>query len=126
LDSSDIPPHINELSVLITDDDEIEELNTAFRNKAKPTDVLSFPAYNNKEDANYSPSIGDLVISLETATRQAKEYGVTLDQELLRLLIHGTLHLFGYDHENVSSEEKKEMEKLEDTFFSKLKDSTFS
>lgn len=63
-------------------------------------------------------SIGDLVISVETARRQAKRYGVKLNEELLRLLIHGTLHLFGYDHEKVSRKKAEEMRRVERKLYS--------
>jgi probable rRNA maturation factor len=83
-----------EVSVLLTDDDAIRELNRQYRRKNKPTDVLSFPA------AEIADGIaGDLVISLETAWRQAEERGHALDMEIRVLLLHGLLHLAGYDHE---------------------------
>ena len=97
-----------ELSLLLTDDEEIAELNSLHRGKAKPTDVLSFPM--NVQDNGVplllpSTLLGDVVISVDTARRQAEELEMSLEEELLRLLIHGVLHLLGYDHENVSDEE---------------------
>ncbi len=80
-----------ELSVLLTGNQEIRELNREYRGKDKPTDVLSFPM----EDPYM---LGDIVISVEKAASQAAEFGCTLDEEAGRLVVHGVLHLLGYDH----------------------------
>jgi probable rRNA maturation factor len=83
-----------EVSVLLTGDETIRALNRKYRRKDKATDVLSFPA------AEMARGIaGDLVISLETALMQAEERGHTLEMEIRLLLLHGLLHLAGYDHE---------------------------
>jgi probable rRNA maturation factor len=83
-----------EVSVLLTGDGTIRALNRKYRRKDKATDVLSFPA------AEMAQGIaGDLVISLETAYLQAKDRGHSLDMEIRVLLLHGLLHLAGYDHE---------------------------
>lgn len=82
-----------ELSVLLTCDETIRELNRTYRSIDKPTDVLSFPT---GDDA----LIGDVVISIETARRQAVDYDAPIKEELARLLIHGALHLMGFDHVN--------------------------
>jgi probable rRNA maturation factor len=88
-----------ELSILLTGDREIHDLNLRYREKDKPTDVLSFPQ-DDEEPLDGSPRIlGDVVISVETTERQAKEKGHTFERELTILLIHGVLHLIGYDHE---------------------------
>jgi rRNA maturation RNase YbeY len=81
-----------ELSVVLCNDARMAELNSAWRGVEGPTDVLSFP----QEDAHL---LGDLVISLDTADRQARERSHTLQDELRILLVHGMLHLLGYDHE---------------------------
>ncbi len=83
-----------EVSVLLTTDTGIRELNRRFRKKNKATDVLSFPV----EDAGFGLA-GDLAISVETAARQAQEQGHRLSVELRVLMLHGLLHLAGYDHE---------------------------
>jgi probable rRNA maturation factor len=83
-----------EVSVLLTGDEAIRTLNRKYRRKDKATDVLSFPAAESAEGI-----AGDLVISLETALRQAEECGHTLEMEICILLLHGLLHLAGYDHE---------------------------
>ena len=82
-----------ELSLLLTDNETIRELNSNYRGKDRATDVLSFPMDD-------PVLMGDVVISLETAAVQADSYGVTTDEELSRLLVHGILHLLGYDHVN--------------------------
>ena len=110
----------HELSLLLTTDEEIESLNSQYRNKQKPTDVLSFSQLEGEGGASDSKLLGDVVISVETAIKQAKELGYTLKEELTRLLIHGTLHLLGYDHENVPEAEAKKMQELEDKLFEKL------
>jgi probable rRNA maturation factor len=81
-----------ELSLVLCSDDHIQGLNTQWRGKAAPTDVLSFP----QEDEDF---LGDLVISVPTAARQAAERGTPLGDELRVLMVHGLLHLLGYDHE---------------------------
>jgi probable rRNA maturation factor len=83
-----------EVTVLLADDARLKELNSSFRHKNKPTDVLSFPAFENEEGI-----AGDLAISLETAQRQADEHGHALEDEVRILMLHGVLHLAGYDHE---------------------------
>lgn len=86
-----------EVSVLLTGDEQIRALNRAWRRKNKSTDVLSFPAP--PLDGPGERMAGDLAVSVETAARQAAEIGHTLAIELQVLLLHGALHLAGYDHE---------------------------
>jgi probable rRNA maturation factor len=82
------------LSLWIVGDEKMRELNRAHRGKDKATDVLSFPQGGAPEGL-----LGDVVISEDTAKRQAAEYDAPLQREAERLLIHGILHLLGYDHE---------------------------
>ena len=96
-----------ELSILITGDAEIRELNRKYRKKEKPTDVLSFPQTDESEPSCVHNLLGDIVISVETAARQAEENGVTFLSEIDRLLVHGVLHLTGYDHERSPLDAKK-------------------
>jgi probable rRNA maturation factor len=84
-----------EVSVLLTTDAAIRKLNTRFRHKNKATDVLSFPA----EGIGAEEIAGDLAISVPTARRQAVEQGHSLSTEIKVLILHGLLHLSGYDHE---------------------------
>ncbi len=87
-----------EVSVLLTDDQEIWALNRDFRGVDKPTDVLAF-AFDEAEEGMMGPSLGDVAISVERAALQATSRRVTLDAELELLVVHGCLHLLGYDHE---------------------------
>lgn len=102
------------LNILFTDDAEIRELNREFRGKDKSTDVLSFPSGEKITDQSF---LGELVISIPTAKRQAREFEVTLRDELLRLVVHGLLHLLGYDHEGVSKAAAQRMRRLEGKLF---------
>jgi len=99
------------ISVLFTDDVKMQELNKAYRSKEKPTDVLSFSMRDGQSfpKTEEIESLGDIVVSLDTAIRQAKEFGVTVEDEIKRLLVHGCLHLLGYEHEDVSDDKAKEM-----------------
>lgn len=97
-----------EITLLLTDDEQLHSLNKAYRGINAPTDVLSFEAGEKmpgmQED---DPYLGDIVISVPMAERQAKEGGHSLKAELQLLAVHGTLHLLGYDHEE--PEEKDHM-----------------
>ena len=88
-------------------DREMKNINKEFRNKDKATDVLSFPSdfLNDKK----VPTLGDILISVETAKRQSKD----LKLELIKLFNHGILHLLGFDHENVSQKERQKMKRWE-------------
>ena len=94
----------SELSVLFTTDEEIQRLNFEFRRLNEPTNVLSFPMLG----VGPVDAIGDIAVSIPTAVREAREYEITESERLCRLLIHGLLHLLGYDHE-VSKEEEDKM-----------------
>ena len=89
-----------EVSVLLTDDPHMTELNREYREIDAPTDVLAF-AMQEGEDNNFLNAniLGDVVISLETAERQAKEEVHSLEEEVAFLTVHGVLHLLGYDHQ---------------------------
>ena len=89
-----------ELSVLFIGDSGIQALNRQYLGKNRPTDVLSFPM----DDPSV---IGDIVISVDRAREQSKEFGVSLNEELARLLVHGLLHLLGYDHVKGGRQAKK-------------------
>ena len=93
-----------EVSVTLVDDEMIREINLRHRNVDMPTDVLSFPmGENGKYDINPETGaqmLGDIVISLPTAVRQARKYGHTFRREIGYLTVHAMLHLLGYDHES--------------------------
>ena len=94
----------------------MKELNSAYRGKNKSTDVLSFEAGIPVNDSALNNILGDIVINIPRADSQAKEYGTGFYEELYRLLIHGTLHLVGYDHELSKYEERKMKKKEEELF----------
>jgi len=88
-----------ELSVLLVDDAAIAQLNRQYLSRSGPTNVIAFPMREG-EFADVSPHLlGDVVISVETAEREGNESGMALESRLEELLVHGILHLFGYDHE---------------------------
>lgn len=99
-----------ELSILLADDATLRDLNRTWRAKDKPTNVLSWPAAD-PEDLATSPHCGDVALSFETLVREAKEEGKSVQDHFSHLVVHGVLHLMGYDHE--TDEEAKEMESLE-------------
>ena len=86
-----------ELSIVLTDDAAIHALNHEWRGKDRPTDVLSFSQLEGAPTGSHAV-LGDVVISLDTAARQAQKLGFTLEEEVTRLLVHGVLHLLGHDH----------------------------
>ena|SRR5579862_2344517 len=89
-------PHVRgDVTVVVTNDRAIRGLNRRYRGIDRATDVLSFDIGDGR---TVGEPFGDVVISVETARRQAREYGAPLKAELLRLLVHGALHLCGYDH----------------------------
>jgi probable rRNA maturation factor len=106
-----------ELSLVLTGDSSIRELNRAFRGIDRSTDVLSFPQLDNcaearpqhaeAHDETMSAVLGDVVISVDTAMRQAERLGITPESRLRSLLIHGVLHLLGYDHEKSRAEARR-------------------
>jgi len=108
----------SEVSILLVDNDKIKEMNKEYRNIDSPTDVLSFPMLDMVEGKLESDAgdydldegvllLGDIVISMEMAQKQAIEYGHSFERELAFLLTHGLFHLLGYDHE--TGEEEKRM-----------------
>lgn len=103
-----------ELSVSLVGDAAIRRLNRAWRHEDRATDVLSFPAGEAPEGAPGPRPLGDVVISVDTARRAAREGGRTVQDELDRYLAHGILHLLGYDHEK-SAREARRMLALEES-----------
>jgi probable rRNA maturation factor len=104
-----LPSRAAGVTVAFVSDRTISELNRMWRHKRGPTDVLSFPAAPESFEESEDSSLGDVVISVERAAAQAKENGLKLDTELAQLILHGLLHLYGYDHET----DKGEMNRLE-------------
>lgn len=95
------------ISLLLTDDDQLQQLNKQYRGMNEPTDVLSFPPEQPVIGDGGVPYLGDIAISIPMARRQAAQGGHALKDELLLLTVHGTLHLLGFDHEE--PEQKKVM-----------------
>ncbi len=106
-----------EIGLLLVDDDQIKEFNLHYLNRNCPTNVISF-AMTEGEYGNINPLIlGDIIISVETASRDASTGQIELMDELDFLLIHGLLHLLGYNHEGTSAEKTKEMNDREQELF---------
>jgi probable rRNA maturation factor len=106
-------PELTELSIAVVGLDEIAELNERYRGKKGPTDVLSFPCDDPCAivEAGEPVTLGDVVIAPEVAIAQAAEYGHTVEEELNLLLVHGVLHLLGYDH--IADEDAEAMQARE-------------
>lgn len=102
-----------EISVVLGDDEFVQNLNRDYRAKDQPTNVLSFPQYEPDElDKNASfLSLGDVVLAYETLEREASEMNITMRAHCAHLIVHGILHLLGYDH--IKDEQAKIMESLE-------------
>ncbi len=113
-----------DISVTVTDNVHIHELNREYRGVDRPTDVLSFPMYSfadgdMPEEGPAPIVLGDIVISAERAKEQAAEYGHSFQREISFLTVHSVLHLLGYDHE-VSEKAEKEMFSLQDKIMDRL------
>jgi probable rRNA maturation factor len=88
------------VDVIFVDDDFMKRLNRKFTKRRRTTDVLSFGMNEGENMTLGYPSLGDIYVSLDQAKRQAVEYGISLKEETSRLVVHGLLHLLGYDHKN--------------------------
>lgn len=104
-----------EVSVLLTDDEEIQSLNNQYRGKDKPTNVLSFPQ---DEVIDGTVLLGDVVVAYETVLKEAKEQHKSEYDHFRHMLVHSVLHLLGFDHE--SEDEANEMESLEVSLLARL------
>jgi probable rRNA maturation factor len=102
------------VSIALSSDTIVADLNERFRGKAKPTNVLSFPAGAGASDGQ----LGDIIMALETVEREALEQGVPFEHHVQHLVVHGVLHLLGYDHETTADAER--METIEIEILSKL------
>lgn len=115
--------------VVITDEATVRELNRRYRGRDEPTDVLSF-GLGDRADASFAlppdepPHLGEVVISYPTAVRQAEEEGHSVEAELAHLLVHGVLHLLGYEHEE--SEDERIMREREEQILEELEPKTVS
>jgi probable rRNA maturation factor len=104
-----LPTAVAGVTIAFVSDRSMRELNRLWRHKQGTTDVLSFPATQDLFEMTEGPNLGDVVISAEQAARQAKEHGLTFDQEIAQLILHGLIHLCGYDH----STDDGQMDRLE-------------
>ena len=127
-------PYSSEISVTFINNRTIHKLNREHREKDRPTDVLSFPMWEKEElfdgsalDGSFV-MLGDIIISAEKAKAQAKEYGHSIERELVFLAVHSTLHLLGYDHETSEEDERYMNQKQEEilTRIGLTRDATFS
>ena len=113
--SAEEMPDDTEVSITFVDDDEIARLNAEYRGKTGPTDVLSFECDMDETDELFPDGeifeLGDIVIAPDVAERQCEIYGTTFEQEISLLLVHGLLHLCGYDH--IEDDEAAEMQARE-------------
>jgi rRNA maturation RNase YbeY len=110
----------SELSILITDDTEIARLNLQYRNRKGPTNVLSFPMHEGDFAEVIPEMLGDVVISAETTAREGIELGFSFTQRFNFLIVHGILHLFGYDHE-ISEDAAIEMDQKTEELYQLIK-----
>ena len=107
-----------ELSLVFTDDASIREINAEWRSQDKATNVLSFPAFPLQPGGKPGPMLGDIIIARETVEREAIDLEKSFDDHLTHLVVHGFLHLFGYDHMN--NNEAERMEGLETRILAEL------
>ncbi len=106
-----------EISIVFTDDGGIKKLNQTYLGKNKPTNVLSFSLRENDYGDINPQMLGDIVISVETAKKDAAKGGLTFSHEIDFLLIHGLLHLLGYNHENTTKAAARKMQQKERELF---------
>jgi len=107
----------SEVSLLLVDDDQIREINKDYLQRDRPTNVISFAMTEGAFGDVHPEILGDIILSVETAARDAVAYDIDFMDEVEFLLIHGLLHLVGYNHENVESREAEKMKKMERELF---------
>jgi probable rRNA maturation factor len=115
-----------EISILLLDDRQISELNQKYLRRNGPTDVISFPQQDGSFPQAQPQVLGDVVISVETARQQALKRQAPFYEEILVLLIHGVLHLLGFDHEKSAQERKKMQAREKELFASLMQDKKIS
>lgn len=114
-----VPTQAGEMAILLTDDDQIQQLNAQFRNNDKPTNVLSFPS--EETDLPLPGEVfqyGDIILARGVACQEATDKNIPLKHHVIHLVVHGFLHLLGYDH--IQPEEAEKMENLEREILAKL------
>ena len=111
----DTPP---EVSLVLAGDAMMADINSQWRNQPKPTNVLSFPAFPLVPGGQPGPMLGDIILARETIEREALELDKPVDEHITHLIVHGFLHLFGYDH--IENSDAEEMEAIETRILSSL------
>jgi probable rRNA maturation factor len=107
----------SEVSLLLVNDDQIREINKNYLQRDRPTNVISFAMAEGAFSDLHPEILGDIILSVETAARDAMACNIDFMDEVEFLLIHGLLHLLGYNHENVESREAERMKKRERELF---------
>lgn len=107
-----------EVSLVFSSDEQVREINAEWRGQDKPTNVLSFPAFPLSPGGKPGPMLGDIIVARETVEREAVDLDKSFTDHLTHLMVHGFLHLFGYDH--MDSEEAERMESLETRILASL------
>ena len=120
VEGEELDPEPMVVSVTFVEPEEIRELNGQYRGKDAVTDVLSFPQFDDWDDLPEEGEIvlGDVVICMDQAARQAEEFGHSLEREVLYLFVHSIYHLLGYDH--MEEDEKREMRQKEEDVMARL------
>ncbi|MBU4531527.1 MAG: rRNA maturation RNase YbeY [Hoeflea sp.] len=118
LEVQPFPQDAPEVSLVLADDAMMADINSQWRNLPKPTNVLSFPAFPLVPGGKPGPMLGDIILARETIEREAGELGKPLDAHLAHLIIHGFLHLFGYDH--IENNDAEKMEAIETRILASL------
>jgi rRNA maturation RNase YbeY len=108
-----------ELSVVFGSDRLLQEINNTYRHKDRPTNVLAFPQSPTYEGEPATPMLGDVIVALPTAAREAHDLQQSLEERVIYLLLHGILHLLGHDHEG-SAAQRRRMEALERQVLARL------
>jgi len=106
----------DEISILLVEDREIRVINKTYLKRDRPTNVMAFPMLEGLFRKIHPQVLGDVVISIETASRDAKKEGMALEDEIFFLLIHGILHLLGYDHEGSVAQARRMRDKERELF----------
>jgi probable rRNA maturation factor len=107
-----------EVSLVLADDAMMADINSQWRNQPKPTNVLSFPAFPLVPGGQPGPMLGDIILARETIEREAVELGKPVDEHITHLIVHGFLHLFGYDH--IENNDAEKMEAIETRILTSL------
>jgi len=118
LEAQPFPDDPPEVSLVLADDAMMAGINSEWRNQPKPTNVLSFPAFPLIPGGQPGPMLGDIILARETIEREALELGKPVDEHITHLIVHGFLHLFGYDH--IENSDAEEMEAIETRILSSL------